>query len=170
MANRKVCFPHRPPKKQLNPMKPEKSLRARAMDILSRREISRAELKRKLASHAESEDEVEAVLNEFAERHWQSDTRYAEAYIHSKSRQHGKLRLKQALAAKGVSEDIVRELMPDRDSEQAAAIEVLRKKFKQPAADLAEKHKQMRFLAYRGFDMDIIQTALKNAWQPHDEE
>lgn len=152
-------------------MKPEKSLRARAMDILSHREISRAELKRKLTPHAESEDEVEAVLNEFAERHWQSDTRYAEAYIHSKNHQHGTLRLKQALAAKGVSQDIVRELMPDRNSEQATAIAVLRKKFKQPAANLTEKHKQIRFLAYRGFDMDLIQTALKTAWQQeHDEE
>ncbi|MDO5639737.1 MAG: recombination regulator RecX [Neisseria sp.] len=145
-------------------MKPEKSLRARAMDILSRREISRAELKRKLAPHAESEEEVEAVLNEFAERQWQSDARYAEAYIHSKSRQHGKLRLKQALAAKGVSEDIMRELMPARDAELQAAITVLRKKFKQPAADLNEKQKQMRFLAYRGFDMDTIQTAIKSSW------
>ncbi|UOO82417.1 recombination regulator RecX [Uruburuella testudinis] len=145
-------------------MKPEKSLRARAMDILSRREISRAELKRKLAPYAESEEEIESVLNEFAERHWQSDTRYAEAYIHSKSRQHGKLRLKQALAAKGVSEEITRALMPDRDTEQAAAIAVLRKKFKQPAADLQEKQKQARFLAYRGFDMDVIHSALKTAW------
>ena len=51
----------------------------------------------------------------------------------------------------------------------AAAIEVLRKKFKQPAADLAEKHKQMRFLAYRGFDMDIIQTAMKSSWQEDNE-
>lgn len=145
-------------------MKPEKSLRARAMDILSRREISRAELKRKLAPYAESEEEIEAVLNEFAERQWQSDARYAEAYIHSKSRQHGKLRLKQALAAKGVSEDIMRELMPARDTELQAAVAVLRKKFKQPGDDLKEKQKQMRFLAYRGFDMDIIQTALKSDW------
>lgn len=150
-------------------MKPEKSLRARAMDILSRREISRAELKRKLAPYAESEEEVENVLNEFAERQWQSDTRYAEAYIHSKSRQHGKLRLQQALAAKGVSDEIVRELMPAKDTELAAAIAVLRKKFKQPAADLQEKQKQMRFLAYRGFDMDIIQTAMKSSWQEDNE-
>ena len=75
-------------------MKPEKSLRTRAMEILSRREISRAELKRKLAPHADSEEEIEKVLAEFAERQWQSDARYAEAYVHSKSRQHGALRLK----------------------------------------------------------------------------
>ena len=40
-------------------MKPQKSLRARAMDILSRQEISRIGLKRKLAPYAESEEELE---------------------------------------------------------------------------------------------------------------
>ena len=85
-------------------MNPQKTLRARALDILSRQEISRAELKRKLAPHAENEEEIERVLNEFADRRWQSDERYAEAYIHSKSRKHGSLRLKQALAQKGGAE------------------------------------------------------------------
>ena len=65
------------------------------MDILSRQEVSRLGLKRKLTPHAESEEELENVLNEFSERNWQSDLRYAEAYIHSKSRKHGSLRLKQ---------------------------------------------------------------------------
>lgn len=149
--------------------KPQKSLRARAMDILSRQEISRAGLKRKLAPHSESEEELEKVLNEFAERQWQSDTRYAEAYVHSKSRQHGNLRLKQALAQQGIDEDTSRPFMPDRETERQTAAAVLRKKFKQPAADLKEKQKQVRFLAYRGFDMDAIQTALKTAWLDENE-
>ena len=150
-------------------MKPEKSLRARALDILARQEISRAELKRKLAPHAESEEEIEHILNEFAERNWQSDTRYAEAYIHSKSGQHGKLRLQQALAAKGVDVETTRNMLPGRDQELQNAVAVLRKKFKQPSTDLKEKQKQMRFLAYRGFDMDTIHAALKSNWQDEDE-
>ena len=48
--------------------KPEPSLRSRAVAILARREHSRAELARKLAPHAESREEVEAVLDELAER------------------------------------------------------------------------------------------------------
>ena len=56
-------------------MKPQKSLRTRAMDILSRQEISRVGLKRKLVPYAESEEELENVLDEFAERNWQSDQR-----------------------------------------------------------------------------------------------
>ena len=149
-------------------MKPQKSLRARAMDILSRQEISRVRLKRKLAPYAESEEELENVLDEFAERNWQSDQRYAEAYIHSKSRQHGSLRLKQALAQQGIDETVSREFMPDKTRELQTAVAVLRKKFKQPAADLKDKQKQVRFLAYRGFDMDTIHAALKNSWDGDD--
>ena len=151
-------------------MKPEKSLRTRAMEILSRREISRAELKRKLAPHADSEEEIEKVLAEFAERQWQSDARYAEAYVHSKSHQHGALRLKQALLAKGVADELIQPLLPERDAALHTAVALLRKKFKQPAADLAGRQKQMRFLAYRGFDMEMIHAAIKSDWAETPEE
>lgn len=140
------------------------------MDILSRQEVSRLGLQRKLAPYAESEEELENVLNEFSERNWQSDLRYAEAYIHSKSRKHGSLRLKQALAQQGIDEETSRKLLPDRLSERQAAMDVLRKKFKHPATDLKEKQKQARFLAYRGFDADTVQTALKHAWDDGWEE
>lgn len=150
--------------------KPQKSLRARAMDILSRQEISRAGLKRKLAPYAESEAEIEKVLDEFAERNWQSDERYAEAYIHSRSHRQGSLRLKQALARQGIGEDISAAFLPNRDSERLSAREVLRRKFKQPAADVKDKQKQIRFLAYRGFGMDTIQHAMKTAWNDEENE
>ena len=137
-------------------MKYEKSLKSRALDYLSRREMSRLELYRKLAPYAQNEEELNAVLDEFAARNWQSDTRFAEAYINSKSHKHGVLRLKQAL--------------PDAHTECLHAAEVLRKKFRQPARDYIEKQKQMRFLLYRGFDMNTAQTALKYAWAEDNNE
>lgn len=143
---------------------PPKSLRARALDILSRREISRAELKRKLAPYAESEEEVEKVLNEFAERNWQSDQRFTEVFVHCKSRKYGSRKLKQALLDKGIDADTAQTFMPSETEELEAAQNVLLKKFKHPPTDLAEKHKYMRFLAYRGFDMDTINRAIKSAW------
>ena len=144
--------------------KPEKSLESRALDIVARREVSRLQLQRKLAPYAQSEDELAAILDEFSARNWQSDTRYAEAYVNSKSPKHGALRLKQALAAQGISRELAQEFLPDADSELHNACQVLRKKFRQPATDFAEKQKQMRFLLYRGFEMETVQTALNSAW------
>ena len=126
-------------------MKPPKTLRARALDILSRQEVSRVGLKRKLAPHAESEEELEKVLDEFAERNWQSDQRYAEAYIHSKSNRYGTLRLKQALAQQGIDADDCREFLPDRQDELQTAISVLRKKVQARSSRFERKTKTSAF-------------------------
>ena len=111
---------------------------------------------------------LEAVLAEFAQRNWQSDERYTEAYIHSKSQKHGTQRLKQALAAQGIDEALIREHLPDARAEQAHANQVLRKKYPAPPADYAEKQKQLRFLVYRGFDLDTANHAVKHAWDDGD--
>lgn len=145
-------------------MKTEKSLRTRAMDIVARQEISRSELKRKLARYSEDENEIETVLDEFARNRWQSDTRYTEAYIHSKSRQHGSLRLKHALAEKGIDSDTIEKYLPQPEEEFATACDILRKKFRQPAATPADKQKQLRFLIYRGFQTDTAYRAISSAW------
>ena len=76
-------------------MKAEKSLRARALDLLSRGEYSRLQLAQKLAKHSEDEAEISALLDDLAERGWQSDERYAEVLIHSKSQRLGNRRLQQ---------------------------------------------------------------------------
>lgn len=148
--------------------KPEKSLRARAMEMMSRREMSRLELQRKLAPFAENADELANVLNEFANKNWQSDERFTEMWVRSKSQKYGHLRLQQELAAKGIDRETIAQYLPNDDHELQHACEVLRKKFRQPAADFAEKQKQMRFLQYRGFGLDTIQAALKQAWQDFD--
>lgn len=141
------------------------SLRARALNLLARREMSRLELQRKLAPHAESAEALEQVLNELAERHWQSDERFTEMWIHSKGQKHGRLRLQHELVAKGVERELIQQHLPDANDEQQHAILVLRKKFKHAATTPQDKQKQMRFLAYRGFEMDTIHRALAQAWQ-----
>lgn len=154
-------------------MKTEKSLRARAMDYVARRELSRAQLHKKLQPYAEDEDELERVLNEFAQKNWQSDERFTQAFVRSKSTKHGSARLQQELKAHGVSADLIRDALPSREEELRNAIGVARKKFKQPAQNFEEKQKQMRFLLYRGFSSGIAQAALKADWneeEPWDSE
>ncbi|HLT27498.1 MAG TPA: recombination regulator RecX, partial [Zeimonas sp.] len=47
--------------------RPEPTLKARALRALARREHSRVELERKLAPHAESSEQLEALLDRLAE-------------------------------------------------------------------------------------------------------
>lgn len=149
-------------------IKPEKSLRVRAMEILSRREVSRLELQRKLAPYAETEEELAGVLDEFAQSNWQSDERFTEMFVRSKSKKLGSLRLQQELMNKGIDHETIAEFLPNSDSELQHAIDILHKKFKQPPSDFGEKQKQMRFLQYRGFSMDTIQAAVRQTWQDAD--
>ena len=84
-----------------------KSLRSRALDLLSRREMSQAELRRKLAPYAEDPAEIDALLQEFAERNWQSDQRYAESYVYSKSSRYGRLHLAQGLQQQKLDNELI---------------------------------------------------------------
>lgn len=151
-------------------MKPVKSLRARALAYLSRREMSKAELRRKLLPYAEETEEVDALLQELAERHWQSDNRYAESYVHGKSSRYGRLRLAKSLSQQGVDEETIAAVLPEPDAERRTACEVLRKKCKVPPATPQEYARAQRFLAYRGFSGEHIRYALQHAWSEEDRE
>lgn len=145
-------------------MKSKLSLRGRALNMLARQELSRSDLARKLRPYVGENDDLDALLDELAERHWQSDERYAEMYVNTKRRLHGNLRLQQNLLQKGIDPALITEFLPDKNEQINNAITILRKKYRTPPADLKEKHKQMQFLAYRGFNGEIIRTALQQAW------
>ncbi len=142
--------------------KAEKSLRERAVDLLSRREHSRQELKRKLAMHAESEEELDALLDDLAERRWQSDERFAEAFADSRGTRYGTLRLKQEMRQRGIDNDTISNQLAGRD-DLALAISLWQRKFGSLPATPQEKARQMRFLAARGIGMDIIRKVLAGA-------
>ena len=135
------------------------SLRARALNYLSRREISRAELTRKLTPYAESQEELEKLLQEFSDHNWQSDERYTESFIASRSKKYGTRRLTEELKNKGVDPDLIRSHQVDKATEAKNALAVLQKKYTHLPQSAEDKNKQMRFLAYRGFDFDIIHQA-----------
>ena len=59
----------------------EKSLRQRALEYLSKREYSAAELAQKLKGYAEEADDVAALIEDFKTRGWLSDARYAEQMV-----------------------------------------------------------------------------------------
>ena len=149
-------------------MKAEKSLRARALDLLSRGEYSRLQLAQKLAKYSDDEAEIAALLDDLVARGWQSDERYAEVLIHSKAQRLGNRRLQQELQQKGVDAELFQDALPSRETQLHTAIEVLAKKFKVYQDDAACKVKYMRFLAFCGFDMGTIHDAIQQ-WRQQDD-
>lgn len=136
------------------------TLRLRALNILARREHSRAELARKLAAYGEAE-EVEALLDQLEQENLLSNSRYVEMLAHARAGKHGSIRLRADLRAKGVSEsDMSQTLEAARLHDFEAAHAVWQKKFGASAADHVERARQYRFLASRGFPAEVIRRVI----------
>lgn len=137
------------------------SLKARAVAYLSRREHSRQELRRKLLAYTDDAAEVDAVLDELQRQHWQSDGRYARAYVHRKAPTQGAQRILQSLRQQGVADAELTDLQQQlRDSEPERARAVWQRRFGETPVDARDYARQYRFLAGRGFSAECIRRIL----------
>lgn len=142
--------------------KPEPgNLRERALRFLARREHSRAELVRKLGQAGFAPDEIEPLLDEFEEKKWLSDRRFAESYIADHRARAGSIKLAYDLRQRGVSETVIEGVLREnRDTELERARQIWQKKFSSAPADSAEKARQTRFMQSKGFTSEVIQLIL----------
>ena len=132
-------------------------LRARALRLLARREHSRAELGRKLASRAESPDALESLLDSLEQKKQLSNERFAVERARVLSRKFGAARIRQDLKAKGVDPELVGLIgNQSAEGELERARAILERKYREPVATREERAKRMRFLQSRGFSSEII--------------
>lgn len=195
--------------------RPARSLKARAIEYLSRREYSRSELERKLAPFVgdgsavaegvdpfESADvdsiesdglesdglesyegetrttarhrrpsapepiatpeELAALLDTLEREGWLSDARFAESVVNRRASRMGANRIVSELRRHAVDDALVESVGAKlRETELSRAQAVWQKKFGQVAQTPAERAKQARFLAMRGFSSSIISKVLK---------
>jgi len=138
------------------------SLRARALSLLAMREHSRVELARKLTPHAESDEALGAVLDALEQAGHLSERRFVESVIRRRSERYGSRLIEHELQGHRVADEVsgplLRELAAD---ERQRAFAVWRKRFGRAPADLAERAKQQRFLARRGFDAETIAAVVR---------
>ncbi len=136
-------------------------LRSYAFALLTRRDYSQAELSAKLNQYAIDADEVAKLVAELAQQNYQSDQRVAELTLASQIRKgKGLQRIKQTLKAKHLDAELISHELQEVDwLEQAYQLKI--KKFGEAVEkDPKLKAKQVRFLQYRGFDMDVILKAI----------
>ncbi len=137
------------------------SVKARAVSLLAQREYSRLELTDKLTAAQASPEEVEQALAQLEAKGLVDDARVVETLVNRRSGKLGASRLRQELQAKGVSAEMVAETMAGlKGTELARAQAVWQKKFGQLAATSAERNKQARFLASRGFSGDVVRQVV----------
>ena len=136
-------------------------LRAQALRLLSRREHSRAGLAKKLAAHAETEEQLAALLDTLEAQHLLSDQRYASQRVQARAGRVGNARLRHELQAGGVDDEAVTAALAESGDEGERCRAVWQKKFGALPTDAETRARQMRFLQYRGFSAEAIRRVLR---------
>jgi len=138
-----------------------RSLRARALSYLSRREYSRAELMRKLSAVCAEPDELVTVLDELERENYLSDARFTESLVHRRAARLGMTRITGELRQHAVDAELIAEVsIRLRETELDRARAVWQKKYGQLPHTPAERMKQIRFLTMRGFSHATIAKVL----------
>jgi len=136
-----------------------------AVRMLARREHSTLELRHKLSQRGVAETEIESTICRLQQEGLQSDERFAESYVHSRSgKGYGPLRIAAELRERGVDDGIA-ETCLDRDDDhwQRLLQQAHQRKFGDSAiGDFKDRVRRIRFLQYRGFELDKINRLLKS--------
>lgn len=174
-------------------IKAESRLRWLAFYYLSRREYGKAELKQKLIDKEQDPEKVDALLDEFAEKGYQSDYRTTLMLIRENIRKgRGRGRIKQEFYRKKIAmpgnidelidlanaeSDEFSEFVEDSEDTPVDGVDWLKlaviARTKKYGADIPteqkDKARQLRFLQYRGFKTDICFAALNYTLETLDE-
>ncbi|WP_254074257.1 recombination regulator RecX [Burkholderia sp. S171] len=141
---------------------PQLSLRGRALGYLSRREHSRTELSRKLTPHLGEGDSLDTLLDALEREGWLSNERFVESVVHRRGTRLGTSRIVHELKRNGIDETLIQDAGAElKKTELARARDVWSKKFGELPTTPAERAKQARFLATRGFNGGTIVKVLK---------
>ncbi|MFW5825483.1 MAG: regulatory protein RecX [Marinobacter sp.] len=150
--------------KSLKKKDPDQQAPEAALRLLARREHSRLELSLKLRQRGTSPQVIEQVLDDFEERGWLSDARFAEVFVRQRlASGYGPLKIQADLRQRGVGSDPPELLAVAEDQWIERAVVLREKRFglTDISQDWAERQRQGGFLARRGFSTEQVEQALE---------
>ena len=141
----------------------------RAMHILERTDKTEAQLRRKLEESEYPKEAVESAIAYVTSYGYLDDRRYAEHYIEWKKQGKGKARLKMELVQKGISREIIEEVLESTDfGETREMIRqiILKKRKTDIPMNEKEKKRLYGFLMRKGFSSsDILAVMREEEWR-----
>lgn len=141
----------------------------RAMHILERTDKTEAQLRKKLEESEYPKEAVESAIAYVTSYGYLDDRRYAKHYIEWKKKGKGKARLKMELVQKGISREIIEEVLESTDfGETREMIRQIILKKRKTNIPMNEKEKQRLygFLMRKGFaSSDILAVMREEEWR-----
>ena len=136
--------------------------RDKALDILSRKSVSEKELSDKLYEKGYDKAVVTEVIGEMKTLGYVDDFEYAKLFLeHCRMKMWGHKKISYEMKMKGISEDIIREVLSEcdfHDDTDEVCNAVISKYGKADLKDIKTRAKITRYLASRGYDFSFIDS------------
>lgn len=137
------------------------------LQMLRRAAQTESQMREKLGRQQFEEPIIQATIEKLIQLGLINDEKYAHDYVAYRTRTSplGKYNLSMHLIKKGIHKDVAREAALDltREEEEQIVHQMMQKKLRTLSRYPKEeqKNKLMRFLASRGFSIDVILNAIK---------
>ena len=143
----------------------EDEARERAFRFLGYKARTKAEVARKLAEKGYDEATITRVIDMLAGYGYIDDEKYAMEYVKSRteSKRYGKLRIKQELRERGISDALIEQALAESTADEPAMALAHLEKKTHGNTDLDEKEKRRCFdyLMRRGFTYETARQAIR---------
>jgi len=145
-----------------------KQAKLKAESFCAYQERAQQEVRDKLYDWGLHQEDVEQVISDLVSDNFLNEERFAKAYVLGKFRMKawGKIKIKQHLKAKRVSDPLIKIALReiDLDDYENKLEELLTRKRNEYSSKLTltEKAKLVRFLQSKGFESDLIFSKLKD--------
>jgi len=139
-----------------------RAARAAALDALARRDYASEDLRRKLLQKGYDTSVIGPLLEQLRAEKLLDDRRYAENFVaYHAARGQGPLRVRAELRGKGLEGGMVEECLDAYPEWLSHLRNARQKKFgATPPSNYADRQRQSKFLAYRGFTGAQIRAVL----------
>jgi regulatory protein len=132
---------------------------------LSRRDRTVAEIRAHLVKKEVEESIVDAVVEELVEQKYLDDARFAQRFAEDRRLLDGwgADRIERKLRDHGVEREHISAALAgfDHGTELDSAIEVLRRRHREPPADDRERERALGFLVRKGYDLEVAYDAVR---------
>lgn len=135
----------------------------KAVDYLARAMKTTKQTRDYLTKKGYAPDVVDYVIDKLKGYKYLDDEAYARLYAEQSKSHKGERRIKQELLNKGISHtEVDDQVQIDTDDQLESATALAQKYLKNKARDIKTMQKLQRFLLYRGFDFDVVNSVIRN--------